>query len=194
MLGHGEWFLNLPGHREFICVFESTRSPKNLIRSLLMVLLEWREEYRTGIKGIDYEHEKLIDQINSMYALIDHKADKQRVVDSLGDIYGSISAHFALEEQMMQKHGYAHYEEHKADHERLLNDIGEITESFENTVQLDESAFKQKLADWFQLHFSTHDFRMYELANLMSHDRVDEATMKTQIENAKIKLSRKTGQ
>ncbi|MEE8364698.1 MAG: hemerythrin family protein [Gammaproteobacteria bacterium] len=159
-----------------------------------MVLIEWREEYCTGIKGIDYEHEKLIDQINATYALIDNKADKQRVIDSLGDIYGAISAHFALEEQVMKKYGYAHYEEHKADHERLLNDIGDITEDFENTVQLDETAFKQLLADWFQLHFGTHDFRMHQLANLMPHDRVDEATMKTLIQNAKNKLSRRMEQ
>ena len=131
-----------------------------------MVLIEWREDFCTGIKGIDYEHEKLIDQINSIYALIDNQADKQRVVDSLGDIYGSILMHFALEEQMMQKRSYIHYEEHKADHERLLNVIGDITESYENTVQLDESAFKQKLADWFQLHFSTHDSLMHKSGSL----------------------------
>ena len=158
-----------------------------------MVLIEWREEYCTGIKGIDYEHEELINQINSMYELVENKADKQCVIDSFGDIYGSISAHFALEEQMMQKHGYAHYEEHKADHERLLNDIGDITEDFENTVQLDELAFKQKLADWFQLHFSTHDSRLHKLAKLRSHEQADESTMKTLIQNAKNKLSRRIG-
>ncbi len=158
-----------------------------------MVLIEWREEYCTGIIGIDHEHKKLIDQINSMYALIDNKADKQLVIDNLGDIYGSISAHFALEEQMMQKHGYTHYEEHKTDHERLLNDIGDITESYEETVELDELAFKQKLADWFQLHFSTHDSRIHHLGSLMSHDQVDEVTMKILIRNAKNKLSRRMG-
>ena len=158
-----------------------------------MALIEWREEYCTGIKGIDYEHEELINQINSMYELVENKADKQCVIDSLGDIYGSISAHFALEEQMMQKHGYAHYEEHKADHERLLNDIGDITEIFENTVLLDELAFKQKLADWFQLHFSTHDSRLHKLAKLRSHEQADESTMKTLIQNAKNKLLRRIG-
>jgi hemerythrin len=158
-----------------------------------MKLIEWREEYCTGIKGIDYEHENLIGQINSMYALIENKADRQRVVDSLGDIYGSISAHFVLEEQMMQKHGYAQYEEHKADHDRLLNVIGDITEDFENTTELDEVEFKQKLAVWFQLHFSTHDARLHKLANMGSHDQVDESAMKSLIQKAKNKLLRRAG-
>ncbi len=88
-----------------------------------MALIEWREEFCTGISGVDYEHEKLIQDINSVYASIDAKSDQQLIVDSLGDIYGSISAHFALEEQMMKRHGYDQYQVHMADHNRLLDEI-----------------------------------------------------------------------
>ena len=31
-----------------------------------MALIEWREEYKTGIAGVDYEHEELINLINSV--------------------------------------------------------------------------------------------------------------------------------
>ena len=158
-----------------------------------MALIEWRKDFCTGIPGVDFEHEKLIEQVNSIYALIDDNADKESVIDSLGDIYGSISAHFALEEQMMEKHGYDNYEEHKADHERLLDDIRDITDEFENATELDSQKFKQKLNDWFQLHFKTHDSRLHKLANLVAHDQVDETTMKTMIRKAKNALLRKTG-
>ncbi len=158
-----------------------------------MALIEWREEFCTGIPGVDFEHEELIKQVNSVYALIDDKADKESVIDSLSDIYGSISAHFALEEQMMEKHGYDQYEEHKADHERLLDDICDITDEFENSTELDDEKFKQKLNDWFQLHFKTYDSRLHKLANLMSHDEVDESTMKAMIRHAKDALLRKMG-
>ena len=50
-----------------------------------MVLIEWREEYCTGIEGVDHEHENLIAQINSVYALVDKRADRQVLVESLGD-------------------------------------------------------------------------------------------------------------
>jgi hemerythrin len=163
-----------------------------------MALIKWREEFCTGIPGVDYEHEQLIEQINSVYALIDNKAggdkiEREKIIDRLGDIYGSISAHFVLEERMMEKHGYDHYEEHKADHERLLDDIRDIADEFEITTELDEQKFKQRLNDWFQLHFKTHDSRLHKLANLMSHDQVDKSTMKTMIRNAKNTLFRKTG-
>ena len=119
-----------------------------------MTLIEWREEFCTGVPGVDHEHQELIKEINSIYSLVDAQADKEDIIDSLGDIYGSISAHFALEEQMMEKHKYDHFKEHQADHERLLDEIRDITEEFEDATVLDEKKFKQNLNNWFQLHFS----------------------------------------
>ena len=153
-----------------------------------MALLEWRDEFRTGIEGVDFEHENLIRQINTVYAMIGDRADRDRVIDSLGEIYGSISAHFALEEQMMQRHGYPAYREHKADHERLLDDIRDITDEYEASTQLDEAAFRQRLADWFERHFSTHDARLHQIKDMREHDPVSAPTLKTLIRNAKQRL------
>ena len=153
-----------------------------------MALIEWRDEYCTGFEGVDFEHQELIGQINSIYQLIEDQADKDLVVDGLGEIYGSISAHFALEEQMMVRHDYDHYQQHRADDERLLDEIRDITEEYESSVKLDEASFQQKLADWFQLHFKTHDSRLHNLAGMRSHEPVSQSTLKTLIQNAKNKL------
>lgn len=158
-----------------------------------MALIEWQEEFCTGIPSIDFEHEKLIKQINAIYALIDNKADKENIIDSLGDIYGSISAHFALEEQMMEKHAYDKYKEHQADHEQLLDDIRDISDEFEEATELADSKLRKKLNDWFLIHFKKHDARLHKLENLMSHKNVDEATMKTMIHKAKNALLHRTG-
>lgn len=153
-----------------------------------MALLEWRDEFRTGIEGVDYEHENLITQINAVYELIGDRGDRERVIDGLGEIYGSISAHFALEEQMMKRYGYEAYGEHKTDHERLLDEIREISEEFENTSRLDDARLTRKLADWFQLHFKTHDSRLHKLASMRQHDAVSPSTLKSMIQNAKNRL------
>ena len=150
-----------------------------------MALIEWRNEFCTGVPGVDYEHQELIRQINAIYALIDDKADKESVIDGLGDIYGSISAHFALEEQMMERHKYDHYKEHQADHERLLDDIQDITEAYEKASELDDEGLKQRLNDWFKIHFATHDSQLHALAHLINHEIVCESTMKAMIRNAK---------
>jgi hemerythrin len=99
-----------------------------------MALIEWRDEFCTGVPGVDYEHQELIRQINVIYAMIGEKSARENVIDALGDIYGSISAHFALEEKMMERHSYDHYKEHQADHERLLDDIQDISEEFEKST------------------------------------------------------------
>jgi hemerythrin len=153
-----------------------------------MALLEWREEFCTGFDGVDFEHESLIRQINSVYALISDRADRELVIDSLGEIYGSISTHFALEEQMMKRHQYVAYHEHRADHERLLDEIRDITDEFESTSQLDDARLARKLGDWFQLHFKTHDSRLHKLAEMRQHETVSQPTLKTLIQNAKKRL------
>ncbi len=156
-----------------------------------MALIEWREEFCTGIPGVDYEHQQLIREINTIFAQVDGNADKEDVIDSLGNIYGSISAHFALEEQMMERHGYEKFDEHQADHERLLDDIRDITIGFENEDEMDAEKFTRKLNDWFQIHFSTHDSRLHGLAHMMEHEQVSESTMKRMILSAKNALLRR---
>jgi hemerythrin-like metal-binding protein len=158
-----------------------------------MALIEWREEFSTGVSGVDYEHQQLIKEINTVYDMVDNQSDKENIIDALGDIYGNISAHFALEEQMMEKHKYDEFKNHQADHERLLDDIRDITEEFENATELDEAKFKQKLNDWFLVHFGTHDSRLHGLAHLVDHQPVCESTMKTMIRNAKNALLRRAG-
>lgn len=153
-----------------------------------MVLIEWRDEYRTGIEGVDHEHRELIEQINAVYASLEAGADRQQLIDRLGDIYGSISAHFALEERTMQRHRYRHYEEHRADHDRLLDDLREITESLESENDLDEAHFQQTLADWFQLHFKTHDSRLHQMLGADHDEPTGGPGMQAMIKNAKDRL------
>jgi hemerythrin-like metal-binding protein len=153
-----------------------------------MTLLEWRDEFRTGIDGVDYEHEALIARINAVYGMIENSAARIDVVDGLGEIYGAIAAHFALEEQMMRRTDYPEYAEHRADHERLLDEIREIADDYEQTVDLDRNAFQRRLSDWFQNHFSTHDARLHRMAGMRQHDPVSTSMLRGMIDYAKQKF------
>ena len=65
---------------------------------------------------------------------------------------------------MLAPRRYAAYDQHQSDHERLLDEIREITDEYEATAQLDDAtADRRKLADWFQLHFKTHDSRLHKM-------------------------------
>ena len=66
-------------------------------------------------------------------------------------------------------------------------------ESGREDVDLDKAAFQQKLTDWFQLHFKTHDSRLHNMAGLRNHDAVSQSTLKSLIQHAKKKLLQRPG-
>ena len=153
-----------------------------------MTLIEWRDEYRTGIRGVDHEHEELIGRINSIYTMLQNSAERADIIDRLGEIYGDIAVHFALEEQMMRWDGYPEYAEHRADHERLLDEIRELTDEYEHSTNFDQVEFERRLHDWFQNHFSTHDARLHRMTGAHKHAPVSESTLRGKIEYAKRKF------
>lgn len=122
----------------------------------------WRDEFSLGVPSIDHEHQELIALINAVFVRIE-AGEEQSVGDDLGEIYAGISAHFALEEQIMRAEHYDQFEDHKADHERLLDDIREIMDSYEDGSYGDrKEAFAERLQRWFVDHFKTKDARLHK--------------------------------
>jgi len=131
-----------------------------------MKLIEWNDQFATGISGVDHEHEELISGINSFYSKLTQQPDKNELVDILNDIYGTIHAHFMLEENVMKKYAYDEYEQHRDDHARLLDDIRDIITDLENTLDFDEQQLQARLTDWFLIHFKSFDSRLHRLERL----------------------------
>lgn len=131
-----------------------------------MTLIAWRDEFRTGIPAVDHEHAELIRLINETHAqLLAGRADAGATAAALGEILARISAHFALEEQIMRAHGYDFFAVHKAEHERLLDEIREIMEAQERGAFAGDAMqrLSQELSDWFSGHFRTQDARLHRL-------------------------------
>lgn len=123
--------------------------------------IAWREEFALGLPSIDHEHRELIALINHIFACA-AAADRERVTAELGETYARISAHFALEEQMMRDRGYDAYADHKADHERLLDEIRELMDAYEaGSYETRREAFASRLEAWFVTHFRTQDARLH---------------------------------
>jgi len=136
-----------------------------------MELVKWDDKFATGIPGIDTEHEELITTINSFYSKQTEHSDKDELIQILNNIYGSIHAHFMLEERLMVKHGYDEYEQHRDNHAHLLDDIRDMTIELEKTSDFDEQQLKQKLNDWFLIHFKTYDSRLHKLEQLIAENK-----------------------
>jgi len=127
-----------------------------------MTLIEWRDEFKIGIKEVDFEHQELIELINELYGEAINKGSTLAVMDCLEEIFSKISAHFALEEKVMKEMKYDQYQDHKEDHERLLDSLQNIMDKYTESLELDETKLANQLHDWFVAHFSSKDARMHQ--------------------------------
>lgn len=127
-----------------------------------MALLEWKDDYRTGVRSIDYEHQNLIESINRIFK--DGDGEHETLLAALAEIHALIEAHFALEEKIMRDQRYPAYIPHKQDHERLLDEILDIMEAVEKHGQLDMAlTFGERLSAWFGVHFASLDKDLHKM-------------------------------
>jgi hemerythrin-like metal-binding protein len=126
--------------------------------------IEWRDEFKTGVASVDHEHAELVELLNGILEALESSGDKDAVADALGEVHAGISAHFALEEQVMRTRKYDQYGDHKEDHERLLNDIRDIMDAHEDDTYVErKQEFAERLQHWFVDHFQTKDARLHRM-------------------------------
>jgi hemerythrin-like metal-binding protein len=130
-----------------------------------MTLIEWRDDFKTGIPALDYEHREMINLLNSLYIDLAGDGSRENIVAFLGEVYARIAAHFALEESVMRERRYDGYAAHKFDHERLLDEIRELMDNYEGSE--DDEAFRAgfgaRLKAWFVDHFREQDARLHRV-------------------------------
>ena len=126
-----------------------------------MSLLQWKPEYSVGVESMDVEHQEMIDLINEIYEKLDSNPDADQIEQCLGDIFSTVSMHFALEERLMRKSNYAEYQAHKDNHEELLDQIRDLMDDFDSDTAAGATRLEQGLSDWFAGHFSTFDARLH---------------------------------
>lgn len=129
-----------------------------------MGLVEWRDDFKTGIDSVDHEHFEMIELINETHAQLSENAPFDEIEECLGEIYAQISAHFALEETVMKLRRYDEFEDHKADHEKLLDSLLDIMGSFDaGNFDGMSDELSVCLKDWFVDHFKTRDSRLHRM-------------------------------
>ena len=126
-----------------------------------MSLLQWKPEYSVGIDSMDDEHRELIALINTTYEKLHADADVTRVEECLGEILGTISMHFALEERIMRKAAYGEYQAHKEDHENLLDRLRELMDEYYDDPDQGARRLEASLSGWFEKHFASFDARLH---------------------------------
>jgi hemerythrin-like metal-binding protein len=125
-------------------------------------LIVWKDQFATGMPGVDHEHKQLIDLINGVFRKMGTARGGELTPDLLGEIFARVSAHFALEEKVMREARYDEYAAHKADHELLLDQIRDIMDEASDDPSYNcAGKLGADLEQWFSVHFRTHDPRLH---------------------------------
>jgi diguanylate cyclase (GGDEF)-like protein/hemerythrin-like metal-binding protein len=90
---------------------------------LSMPLITWCATHEVGIREIDAQHEVLVAHLNGLAAALRRAEAAPDVSGKLADALAYARTHFAAEEALMAKHGYAESEAHHRRHAALLDDM-----------------------------------------------------------------------
>lgn len=95
-----------------------------------MACIEWNDDYNVGIEKFDQQHQRIVALINQIHDASESGQQRQALMTVFNSLAGYTKTHFAEEERLMQKHGYAFLEKHKAEHQRLNQELAELYRKF----------------------------------------------------------------
>ena len=124
-------------------------------------LITWMDEYALGIEEVDEDHRALIKLINDLHATLNAGSSDEDIVQFLYEVHTRTAAHFAAEERIMRRSGYAEYDTHKGDHARLLDETLDMIDDYREVYSLAPDLLGTRLENWFMVHFRTHDARLH---------------------------------
>lgn len=125
-----------------------------------MVLLQWDDDFATGVPAADHEHGKMIDLINTVYArwLKKGTPNPSALFDELLNVFFD---HFRFEDQIMQGTAYAGQEAHAHDHDRIVKELRRIRARAEDADFDMTSALATCLQRWLLEHIRHYDAPLY---------------------------------
>ncbi len=123
----------------------------------ILAMLAWSDDLDVGNPMIDSDHRHLVALVNQLAEALSTREAPAELGRILGELLTFTTAHFAREEQLMQRIGYLDFAAHKSQHDGLLSDIAKLQRSFHRgEIALSEksSAF---LCEWLLRHIRTSD-------------------------------------
>ena len=121
------------------------------------LLFPWSEIYSVKIGIVDTQHKNLVNILNELHQAMLGAQGKDKVGQVLLNLIKYTQVHFAMEEKLMQSHGYTDFPAHKAGHDQLASTVLEFQRKFlSNEVGLTVEMM-DFLKDWLSKHILDSD-------------------------------------
>lgn len=123
----------------------------------MMELMEWSDRFKLGHAKIDRDHQKLIALINRLSEAMIKREGQKVCAEVLDQLVTYFQTHFAMEEQLMAAHHYAHSMEHKAEHAAFVKQVLELKAKFEAGSLTLSVSLLNFLREWLSTHILATD-------------------------------------
>lgn len=123
-----------------------------------MRFLQWSDQYKTGILGVDREHKELFSYIKDFSEAAAEQASQEKLSDLLEFLVNYTMQHFSAEEVLMRRASYPRFEEHKAAHEALVEKVTDLVREFQSQNGLKAEHISDFLTEWWSHHVLEEDF------------------------------------
>lgn len=122
-----------------------------------MTYLTWSNDLAVGNSFIDGDHQKLIDMVNRLHALMAEGKGKDVLDKVLHNLITYTQEHFRREEELMRKINFPGLAEHKVEHEKLLLQVLELQKKFQSGAATLTIQVLHFLRDWLINHIGKSD-------------------------------------
>lgn len=116
------------------------------------VSLEWKDEYRIGVKSIDEQHQHLVEILAELKVAASEGKDRAELSEILNSLVENTILHFKHEEDLMSEHLYLNYLSHKRAHEGLLQQINDLLGKYKKGYLSMTGEILDFLTGWLKNH------------------------------------------
>jgi hemerythrin-like metal-binding protein len=125
-------------------------------------LIEWNDRVMVSESTIDSEHRKLFAIINDLYRIVSQEGEEAAVEPCYAAMMDYTRTHFAHEEALMERRGYAEFPAHRQEHQDLLRRLDELHEEYRAGRKTAATDLLNFLASWWMTHIAAFDTRLAE--------------------------------
>ncbi|MDI6816573.1 MAG: bacteriohemerythrin [Actinomycetota bacterium] len=127
-----------------------------------MSVVQWSDDFKTGVCGVDCQHKALIRMLSGLYSIAEKSQDREVVSEAASLLADFVVEHFQCEEKTMRDISYPAYESHKKQHDEFAGRVANVVQRFDETGDngtLNES-IQNYMVPWLTEHFTKTDKEM----------------------------------
>ncbi len=122
-----------------------------------MALIDWTDDFETGINSVDDQHRKLVEIVNKFDDAAKKGKGSRIMNEILTDLIAYTGEHFVSEEKLLADAGYPKLKQHHAQHQQLLRKVERLQFEFDQQGKRITVEVRDFLKHWLTNHILKED-------------------------------------